>query len=125
MTRSVDEVDDVLVVAHLPREPDVLRLDRDAPLTLDVHAVEVLGTHLPLLDHTGELEHAVGQRRLAVIDVRDDAEIPDPGRIRERLVGEAADGGPLTWTGTGPVPGHCHLSGYPSHRVAAAAAYTH
>jgi hypothetical protein len=35
----------MLLVADLPRQPHVLRLDRDAALALDVHAVEVLRAH--------------------------------------------------------------------------------
>ena len=38
----VDEVDDVAVLL----EPDVLGLDRDAPLALEVHRVEVLRAHV-------------------------------------------------------------------------------
>ena len=33
------------------------------------------------VDDPGELQHPVGQRGLAVVDVRDDAEVPDAGRI--------------------------------------------
>ena len=67
--------------ARRPRQPDVLRLDGDAALALDVHPVEVLGAHVAALDDAGDLEHPVGQRRLAVVDVGDDAEVPDAGRI--------------------------------------------
>jgi hypothetical protein len=38
------------------------------------------------------LQHPVGQRRLAVIDVGDDAEVPNLRRRGEGLVGETADG---------------------------------
>ena len=70
----VDEVQDVVV----PVEPHVLRLDGDAPLPLEVHRVEVLGPHVPRVDGAGELEDAVGERRLAVVDVGDDAEVAEP-----------------------------------------------
>ena len=36
---------------------------------------------LPGVDDAGELQHPVGQRRLAVVDVGDDAEVADEGRI--------------------------------------------
>ena len=42
VTGRVDEVDDVVAVA----EPHRLELDRDAPLALEVHRVEVLVAHL-------------------------------------------------------------------------------
>jgi hypothetical protein len=69
-----------------------LGLDRDAALAFDVHPVQVLRAHIPVRDDTGELQHPVGQRRLAVIDMGDDAEVPNLRRRGEGLVGETADG---------------------------------
>ena len=66
----VDEVDDVAV----PFEAHVLRLDGDAALALEVHRVEVLGSHVARVDRARQLQEAVGERRLPVIDVGDDAE---------------------------------------------------
>ena len=54
-----------------------MRLDGDAALALEVHRVEHLRLHLARLEGAGDLEKAVGQRRLAVVDVRDDREIAD------------------------------------------------
>ena len=54
-----------------------MRLDRDAALALEVHGVEDLRLHLAGLQGAGELEEAIGQRRLAVVDVRDDREVAD------------------------------------------------
>jgi hypothetical protein len=67
-----------------PRHPNGLALDSDAALALDVHAVEVLGAHVPVADDAGDAEHAVGERRLAVIDVGDDAEVADLRGVGER-----------------------------------------
>jgi len=40
-----------------------------AALALDVHCpVQVLGAHVAVRDHAGDAQHAVGERRLAVID---------------------------------------------------------
>ena len=58
-------------------DPDVLGLDGDAPLALDVHRVEVLLAHVPGVDGAGQLEDAVRQGRLAVVDVADDGEVAD------------------------------------------------
>ena len=69
----VDQVDRVA----LPVDADVLRLDRDAPLPLDVHRVQVLVAHVPRAHRTGELEDAVRQRRLAVVDVGHDRKVAD------------------------------------------------
>ena len=87
VARGVDHVEDVgratslFTLGGVPGQTDRLGLDRDAALALDVHAVEVLRAHLPRVDDTGELEHPVGERRLAVVDVRDDAEVTEEGRI--------------------------------------------
>jgi hypothetical protein len=78
---GVDQVEHVLGAVAGPGKPDRLALDRDAPLALDVHPVQVLRPHLAALHHPGELQHPVSQRRLAVIDVGDDAEVPDHGLI--------------------------------------------
>ena len=61
-----------------------MRLDRDAALALEIHAVEHLRLHLARLQRAGHLEKTVGQRRLAVVDVRDDGEVPDVPWIHVR-----------------------------------------
>jgi hypothetical protein len=70
---GVDHVEHVPV----PGQPHGLRLDRDAALALDVHPVEILSAHGAVVHHTGDLQHPVGKGRLAVVDVRDDAEVAD------------------------------------------------
>ena len=79
---GVDHVQDVVGVVLLPGQPDRLALDRDAALALDVHPVQVLRAHLPRVDDAGQLQHPVGQGGLAVVDVRDDAEVADHGLVR-------------------------------------------
>ena len=79
---GVDQVEHVLLAVRAgPRQPDRLALDGDAALPLDVHPVQVLRAHLPVAHHPGELQHPVGQRGLAVVDVRDDAEVPDHAQV--------------------------------------------
>ena len=63
---------------------DVLGLDRDAAFALDVHRVEVLRAHQARVDSAGDLQDPVRQRRLAVVDVRNDAEGADFGGIDGR-----------------------------------------
>jgi hypothetical protein len=80
--RRVDHVEDRGVarpvpLPHHPRHAHGLRLDGDAALPLDVHAVEILRTHLPWVDHPGHLQHPIRQRRLPVVDMGDDAEVAD------------------------------------------------
>ena len=67
----------MLAVLRLVVEPDGVGLDGDAALALEVHGVEHLLHHFALRQRAGVLEQAVGQRRLAVVDMRDDREISD------------------------------------------------
>ncbi len=78
MPRGVDEVQDVLLT-RLARvvQADRMRLDRDAALPLEIHRVEDLRLHLAWLQGAGQLEETIGQRRLAMVDVRDDREVAD------------------------------------------------
>jgi hypothetical protein len=78
----VDEVELVgLAVLGEVVHADGLRLDRDPPLALELHGVEQLRAHQPRVDRLGQLEDAIGQRRLAVVDVGDDAEVADAGGV--------------------------------------------
>jgi hypothetical protein len=88
VARRVDQIQDVRpgVALRRPGQAYGLALDRDAAFPLDVHPVEVLRAHGALVDDAGELQHPVGQGRLAVVDVRDDAEVPD--QLRRRLAGQ-------------------------------------
>src|SRR5581483_4970360 len=51
--------------------------DGDAALALEIHRVEDLRLHLALGETTAALDEAIRQRRLAVVDVRDDREVAD------------------------------------------------
>jgi hypothetical protein len=75
---SVDEIEFVLLTVLNVLHSDSVQLDRDATFTLQVHGVQNLSPHTSLVYSTGEFEQAIGQRGLAVIDVRNDAKIPDP-----------------------------------------------
>ena len=92
MPGSVDHVQGVGFAVDDPRQADRLGFDRDPPLALDVHAVEVLVPHGALVDDPRQLEHPVRQRRLSVVDVGDDAEIAD-ARRRRRSGGDLAGKG--------------------------------
>lgn len=61
-----------------------LCFDCNPPFSLNLQLVEVLGLPMALLDGAGELQQPVGQRRLAMVDVRDDREVPDPLRRVQR-----------------------------------------
>ena len=94
---GVDQMQDVVLFGAVlgsdrPRQPHVLGLDGDPALAFDVHPVQVLGPHVAVGDDAGDAEHPVGQGRFTVVDMRDDAEVPDLRRRSERLVGETTDG---------------------------------
>ncbi len=74
----VDQVEDVVPpVFRVVQQRDGVGLDGDAALALEVHIVENLVLHLAQGDGIGQLQDAVGQRALAVVNMGDDAEIPD------------------------------------------------
>jgi hypothetical protein len=74
----VNQVELVLVsILRLVVKTNALGFDGDAALALEVHRVEHLRAHLPLAERTGKLKQTVGQRGLAVVNVRDDAKIAD------------------------------------------------
>ena len=83
---GVDDVDVVVLELLLRAVPHAVRrggLDRDALLPLEVHRVHlgadaVLAAHLVnLVDAARVKEDALGQRRLARVDVRRDADVAD------------------------------------------------
>ena len=78
MAGGIDQVQVVdLAILRLVLQRGGLRLDGDAALLLDVHRVEHLGLHVALGQAAATLDQAVCQRRLAVVDVRDDGKITD------------------------------------------------
>ena len=77
MTGRVDEVE----LVPLPVDTHRLRLDGDTALALELHRVEQLVAHLPLRDGLRQLEDAVRERRLPVVDVGDDREVADPALV--------------------------------------------
>ena len=97
VTGRVDHVERVGGTLVCPRHAHRLALDRDAALALDVHTIEVLVAHLARFDNSGQLEHAIRERRLPMIDMGDDAEVTDlplrgMGRANLRLLRGRGDG---------------------------------
>ncbi len=80
VTRSVDEVQGVAA----PVDADVLGFDGDSPLALQIHRVEVLRTHVAGIDGVGELQNAVAEGALAVVDVGNDREVANAREIHGR-----------------------------------------
>ncbi len=76
----IDEVQLVALAVTLRRviKSDRLGLDRDAALAFELQGIEHLVLHLAGFQSSADLDEAVSQRGLAVIDVRDDREIAYP-----------------------------------------------
>ena len=66
-----------------PGNAHVLRFNSDAAFAFNVHTIQVLITHFSLVDDVSNLQHAVGQSGLAVVNMRNDAEVTNPGGIGE------------------------------------------
>ena len=81
MTWGVDHVQRVGLAVCVPRHPHCLAFDGDATFALDIHPVQVLRPHIAVIDDSGDLQHAIRQRRLTVIDVGNDAEIAQAPRF--------------------------------------------
>ena len=72
-------VDQVQLILHAIRcrviHRDRVRLDGDAPFLLEIHRVEQLVLHVPVGNGSSPVQQPVGQSRLPVVDVRNDAEV--------------------------------------------------
>ena len=77
MPWSINEVELVLHSLIRVHHTHWLHFNCDALFALKIHAVEDLVFHLARLDCVGRLEHAVGECRLAVVDMGDDGKISD------------------------------------------------
>jgi hypothetical protein len=74
---GVYEVERPLAVGAVIEEADGLCLDGYAPLSLQFHGVQDLGYALPLGDGVGCIQQPVREGALAMINMRDYAEIAD------------------------------------------------
>jgi hypothetical protein len=86
MARGVDQVE--LLDLAIPGEvihPYRVGLDRYSPFTFQIHGVQNLSLHLARRDRTGELEQTIGERGLAMIDVRYDREITNVFAIHAEM----------------------------------------
>lgn len=54
-----------------------LKFDSDASLPLQIHVIQELILHLPLLHSTSQLEQFIGQGWFPMIDMGNNAEVPD------------------------------------------------
>src|SRR3954464_3953243 len=94
VTWRIDEVELVLLAigCHVSH-PDRVQLDGDSALALEIERIQDLRLHLPLLQHPRCLDQAIGQRRLTVVDVRDNAEVANVIELQVVSLGFAGCGG--------------------------------
>ena len=85
--RRVDEVQlvDFAILAAVVQAHS-LRLDRDAALALQIHVVEHLRFHLTLGQGARALDQAIGERRLAMVDMRDDREVANVFVLHQKFL---------------------------------------
>ena len=76
MTRGVHQIHEIGFVVEVVVHGDSLGLDGYSPFPFDFEFVEVLGLRVGG-DGVSDLEKPIGQGALAVVDVRNDAEISD------------------------------------------------
>ena len=82
VARRIDQVELIrLAVVGVIGNANGIGLDRDAALALDVHRVKQLRLHVALIDSMGELEDAVTDRGLAMVNMRNDREVADVGNV--------------------------------------------
>src|SRR5471030_2194967 len=76
VTRGFDEIQVVdLTVEGFVAQCRGLRLDGNAAFALEIHGVEHLRIHLAVGQAAAQLDDAIGERRLTVVDVRNDREV--------------------------------------------------
>ena len=87
MPRRVDQVEGILLpVLRLIYNTHSLGLYCDSALTLQVHIVQDLLLHLAAGQRAGMLNQTVRQRRLAVVNMRNNTKIPDSILCRQYFI---------------------------------------
>ena len=73
MPRGIDKIQLVdFPIQSFVVKRNALRFDSDAALALNIHGVEHLLGHFPFRKAPAALYKAIGERRLAVVDMGDD-----------------------------------------------------
>ena len=76
MTGRVDNVQRIVApVTRVIIQRNALRLDGNTPLALEFHRIEHLRFHFAFTQASTDLDEAVRERRLAMVDMGDDRKI--------------------------------------------------
>ena len=87
MARGVNQVENIIFAIIGPViQANRLGLDGDTPLPLQFHFVEELVGLLPVGQGACLIQKAVGQGRLAMVDMGDDGEVSDVFLFHETLL---------------------------------------
>ena len=74
VARRIDQIELIILpVFGAVIEPHRVRFDGDAAFAFQIHRIQHLRHHFALAERAGDSEQTVGQRRLAVVDVRNDS----------------------------------------------------
>ncbi len=86
MPGRIDEIELIfLAVRGAIMQANALGFDGDAALFFQIHGVEHLRGHFALAERAGQFQQAIGKGRLAMVDVRDNAEVADEPGIHEGM----------------------------------------
>ena len=89
--RRINQIELVgLAVTGFVHHAHGMGFDGDAALPLQIHIVQHLGMHLAVGHRARQFQQAVAQRRLAVIDVRNDREVAKKTGVHGRAFGGLA-----------------------------------
>src|SRR5271155_1811542 len=90
MPRRINQIQPVFMpIRSVVMQPDTLSLDRNPALALQIHRVQPLRLHLPLRKRPSKLQQTVRKRRFPMVNMRDNAKIPDVTGIHRFLTASA------------------------------------
>ncbi len=79
MTGRINQIKLIALILHAHRR----QFDGNALFTLQIHLVQQLGFHVALFDRSGQFQQTVSQRRLTVVNVRNNAKVSDMVLLHE------------------------------------------
>ena len=77
MARGIDKVEYIVLVIKTIIHLYGMALDGDASFPFQIHIIQGLGLQIPVIHCPGNLQEPIRQGAFTVINVGDDAEIPD------------------------------------------------
>lgn len=75
MARRVNQIQNITFTAQLIIHPSRGELDRNSPLSFQIHRIQKLAFHFALGNRPGNFQKPIGQGGFPVINMGDDAKI--------------------------------------------------